>query len=154
MTNQAGSANWTCPNCGAMASVLDTKCPHCKTARGSVTTQPLSVTAGNQTAPAASNGAAAWEAVRTGGGSAWRRLEAWLDAAPQPRDGTPRSRGVAIALALFAGFIGAQQFYMGRRVLGVLSVLFCWTAWPAAVGMMDAARMLFMTEQEFRRACR
>lgn len=136
-----------------MASVLDTKCPHCKAARTGVTTQPLPVTTGNQTAPATGNGAAAWEAVRTGSGGLWRRLVAWMDAPTRSADAAPRVRGVAIALGFIGGIVGAQHFYMGRRVLGVLSVLLCWTMWPAMVGMLDAWRMLFMTEQEFQRAC-
>lgn len=166
MTNQTGSANWTCPSCGAMASVLDSKCPHCKTARSAATTQPLPTAPTTQTAPinpvtptssapaAAAVAGETWQAVRTSGGGMWRRLEAWIDAPTRAADAAPRQRGVAIALGFLGGIVGAQHFYMGRRVLGVLSVVLCWTMWPAAIGWMDATRMLFMTEQEFQRACR
>ncbi|MFM2031990.1 MAG: hypothetical protein RLZZ297_755 [Chloroflexota bacterium] len=155
MTNQAGSANWTCPSCGGMASILDARCPNCKQARPSATTQPLPNTppAATSTQPAAA-GNPAWRAVKSGSGSLWQRLVAWMDATPQRTAAEQPVRGVAVALALIGGMVGAQHFYMGRRVLGVLSVVLCWTFWPAAIGMMDAARLLFMSDSEFRRACR
>ena len=33
MSNQAGSAFWTCPQCGGMGSVLDSRCPQCGAVR-------------------------------------------------------------------------------------------------------------------------
>jgi phage FluMu protein Com len=33
MSNQSGSAFWTCPQCGGMGSVLDSRCPQCGTVR-------------------------------------------------------------------------------------------------------------------------
>ena len=54
-----------------------------------------------------------------------------------------------IILALFGGFFGLQEFYMQRYVLGVLSVLFCWTCIPAIVAFIEAMVWLFKGENEW-----
>lgn len=56
-----------------------------------------------------------------------------------------------ILLALVGGFIGLQEFYMKRWVLGVLAVLFCWTCIPAIVAWVEAIVWLFRGEEEFER---
>jgi TM2 domain-containing membrane protein YozV len=66
---------------------------------------------------------------------------------------TPRQRGVAALLAFFGGFIGAQYFYMGRRVLGGACVVLCWTGYPALVGFLEAFRILAMSDAEFAQQC-
>jgi TM2 domain-containing membrane protein YozV len=70
-----------------------------------------------------------------------------------PTSATPRSRGVAVLLAFFGGIIGAQYFYMGRRVLGVVCVLVCWSGYPALVGFLEAFRLLSLSEAEFQQQC-
>lgn len=149
MSNQPGSAMWTCTNCGAMASMLDSNCPTCRVARGA-STAPLgvpSVSPAPQSNPVGPLVAAA--AVVSLG--VLGRIGRYMDEAPRHK--TPRSRGVAIALAFFLGFLGAQHFYTGRRVLAVLSVVFCWTGYPAMIGCFDGLRMLFMSDREFQRVC-
>jgi TM2 domain-containing membrane protein YozV len=149
MSNQPGSAMWTCPNCGVMASVLDGNCPNCRIARGA-STAPLGapgIAPSSGTNPIGPLVAAA--SIVTVGIAG--RIGRYMDEAPRHK--TPRSRGVAIALAFVLGFCGAQYFYMGRRILAVLSVVFCWTGYPAVVGMVEGLRMLFMSEREFQRAC-
>ena len=149
MSNQPGSAMWTCANCGAMASMLDGNCPNCRVARGATTAPLGSVGAAisGSTTPIGPLVAAASVATLGIAG----RIGRYMDEAPRHK--TARSRGVAIALAFVLGFCGAQYFYMGRRLLAVLSVVFCWTGYPAAVGMVEGLRMLFMSDREFQRAC-
>jgi TM2 domain-containing membrane protein YozV len=77
-----------------------------------------------------------------------------MDQKPRSQPGAqPASRIVAIVLAFVLGFVGAQYFYMGRRILAVLSVLFCWTGYPAIIGVLDGLRMIFLTDREFRQQC-
>ena len=149
MTNQSGSAAWTCPNCGAMASILDATCPNCRTARTlTPTAQPaMQSVVGTPTVPLT-----AVVAVGAAGVLGW--LGRYMDQKPRSQPGAkPASRIVAIVLAFVLGFVGAQYFYMGRRILAVLSVLFCWTGYPAVIGMLDGMRMLFMSDREFRQQC-
>ena len=149
MSNQPGSAMWTCANCGAMASVLDGNCPNCRIARGAPTVplDTVPTVASTGTNPLGPFVAAA--SVVTFG--IVGRIGRYMD--ESPRHKTPRSRGVAITLAFVLGFCGAQYFYMGRRILAVLSIVFCWTGYPAVIGMFDGMRMLFMTDREFRQQC-
>jgi TM2 domain-containing membrane protein YozV len=65
----------------------------------------------------------------------------------------PRSRGVAALLAFFGGIIGAQYFYMGRRVLGIVCVMLCWSGYPALVGFLDMFRILSLSDAEFQQQC-
>lgn len=69
------------------------------------------------------------------------------------RGATPRSRGIAALLAFVGGIIGAQYFYMGRRVLGTVCVILCWTGYPALVGFLDMCRLLLMSDAEFQQQC-
>lgn len=66
---------------------------------------------------------------------------------------TPRSRTLAVVLAFFGGVIGAQYFYMGRRVLGGVCVALCWTGYPAVVGFLETFRLLTMSDAEFQQQC-
>lgn len=66
---------------------------------------------------------------------------------------TPRSRGTAALLAVLGGFIGAQYFYMGRRILGISCVVLCWTGYPALVGFLDMLRLLSISDAEFQQQC-
>lgn len=54
-----------------------------------------------------------------------------------------------IALCLIAGFIGLQEFYRGKVVLGILAILFCWTGIPCLVAWIEAIVWLFKGEDEF-----
>jgi len=57
----------------------------------------------------------------------------------------------AILLGVFGGFCGLQEFYLGRMVLGILAIAFCWTGVPAIVGFIEALVWLFEGEDEFNR---
>ena len=54
-----------------------------------------------------------------------------------------------IILALVGGFIGLQEFYRNKTVLGILSILFCWTCIPAIVAWVEAVVWLFRGEDWF-----
>jgi TM2 domain-containing membrane protein YozV len=56
---------------------------------------------------------------------------------------------IFIVLALVGGFLGLQDFYMKRWVLGVLVVFFCWTCIPALVAYIEAIVCLFNGEEAF-----
>jgi len=132
-----------------MASILDATCPNCRTARTlTPTAQPaMQSVVGTPTVPLT-----AVVAVGAAGVLGW--LGRYMDQKPRSQPGAkPASRIVAIVLAFVLGFVGAQYFYMGRRILAVLSVLFCWTGYPAVIGMLDGMRMLFMSDREFRQQC-
>jgi len=55
----------------------------------------------------------------------------------------------AIILAIIGGAIGLQEFYVGRTVLGIFAVLFCWTCIPAIVALVEAIIWLFEGEESF-----
>jgi len=63
----------------------------------------------------------------------------------------PKSRSVAIVLAVLLGGIGLHKFYLNRPGLGVLYVLFCWTGIPAALGLLEGFVYLIMSDADFHR---
>lgn len=63
----------------------------------------------------------------------------------------PKSRTVAIALAVLLGGIGLHKFYLNRPGLGVLYVLFCWTLIPAVLGLLEALVYLILSDADFQR---
>ncbi len=172
MTNQSGSAFWTCAVCGAMGSALDSSCPGCGAARGTTasaaTTQAAPTTTNPVTQPVTvvSN---AVQSIRTltantlsptcpqcGATNSWTNATcascgSALAVTQAPT--APRQRGVAIALAFLGGIVGAQYFYMGRRAAGVACVLMCWTGYSAALGFIEGLRLLTLSDSEFAREC-
>ena len=50
----------------------------------------------------------------------------------------PRSKAIAVVLAIFLGIFGAHKFYMGSLKLGILYLLFSWTTIPFYLGLIDA----------------
>jgi TM2 domain-containing membrane protein YozV len=48
---------------------------------------------------------------------------------------------VGVLLAVFLGGVGAHHFYMGRTLLGLLYLFFCWTFIPAFVALIEAFLM-------------
>ena len=54
-----------------------------------------------------------------------------------------------IVLCLIAGFIGLQEFYRGKIVLGILAILFFWTGIPGIIGIVEGIIWLTDTEEEW-----
>lgn len=56
-----------------------------------------------------------------------------------------------ILLSLFLGFVGIQEFYIGRTFLGVLAILFSWTCIPALVAIIEGVVCMFKGKDEFNK---
>lgn len=63
-------------------------------------------------------------------------------------------RKIAIVLAVFLGWLGAHRFYLGQIGWGIvyLIILYVFPPLVVALGLIDAARYLFMTEDDFNTA--
>jgi TM2 domain-containing membrane protein YozV len=60
-----------------------------------------------------------------------------------------RNRWIAAGLAFFLGTWGIHKFYLGKNVSGFLYLIFFWTSIPWILGLIDGARLLAMSEQDF-----
>ena len=54
-----------------------------------------------------------------------------------------------IVLCILGGFLGLQEFYCRRYILGILAILFCWTGIPWLVAYIEAIVWLFKGNVEF-----
>ena len=62
----------------------------------------------------------------------------------------PKSRSVAILLAIFLGGLGLHKFYLNRPGVGLLYILFCWTFIPALIGLIEGLGYALMSEDSFQ----
>jgi TM2 domain-containing membrane protein YozV len=62
----------------------------------------------------------------------------------------PKSRSIAILLALLLGGLGIHKFYLNRPGWGVIYLLFCWTFIPTILGFLEGLRYLFMSDEAFQ----
>ncbi|GMO19521.1 MAG: hypothetical protein Pg6A_06230 [Termitinemataceae bacterium] len=53
-------------------------------------------------------------------------------------------------IAILLGGLGIQHFYIGKIGLGILSILFCWTAIPALIGLIQGIMVLCRPEARLR----
>lgn len=60
-----------------------------------------------------------------------------------------KSKGVAVALALFLGGIGMHKFYLDRPGQGIVYALFFWTLIPAMLAIVDIIIMLTMSKSRW-----
>ncbi|RTZ47512.1 TM2 domain-containing protein [Candidimonas sp. SYP-B2681] len=60
-------------------------------------------------------------------------------------------RKIAIVLAIFLGWLGAHRFYLGQIGWGVFYLILFYLFAPLAivVGLIDAVRYMFMSDEEF-----
>lgn len=60
-------------------------------------------------------------------------------------------RKIAIVLAVFLGWLGAHRFYLGQVGWGVVFLIILYFFAPAAIilGLIDAMRYLFMSDEDF-----
>lgn len=70
---------------------------------------------------------------------------------PQTARTGSRTRTTAVVLALLLGGIGGQFFYLGKTMLGVLCLIFCWTWIPYIVAIIHMILLLCMSDDEFDR---
>jgi TM2 domain-containing membrane protein YozV len=68
--------------------------------------------------------------------------------APTERDYTPgaKSRITAGILGILLGGIGVHKFYLNKVGLGILYVVFCWTAIPAIIGLVEG--IIYLTQDD------
>ena len=66
-----------------------------------------------------------------------------------PAAGAPKSRIVAGILGILIGGLGVHKFYLGKVGLGILYVLFFWTAIPAIIGFIEGIIYLVQSDEEF-----
>ncbi len=52
------------------------------------------------------------------------------------------SKTVYCLLAIFLGGIGIHKFYAGKIVMGVIYMVFCWTAIPSFIGIIEGLMAL------------
>jgi len=45
---------------------------------------------------------------------------------------------IGILLALFLGSFGAHRFYLGQNGIAIIYILFCWTAIPGFIALIEA----------------
>jgi TM2 domain-containing membrane protein YozV len=62
-----------------------------------------------------------------------------------------RSRLAAALFAIFLGGLGIHKFYLGRTGMGILYLVFCWTAIPSIVGFIEGIVLLVMSDADFNR---
>ena len=62
-----------------------------------------------------------------------------------------KNRVLAALLALFLGGIGVHHFYLGRPIMGVLYLLFCWTFIPSIAAFVEALVLLCTSDEAFHR---
>ena len=60
-------------------------------------------------------------------------------------------RKIAIVLAICLGWLGAHRFYLGQIGWGIIYLLIFWLFAPVVVvlGLIDALRYFFMTDEQF-----
>jgi uncharacterized membrane protein len=60
-------------------------------------------------------------------------------------------KNVAAVFAIVLGIFGGHKFYLGQTKKGYLYMAFCWTAIPAAFGIIDGIRFLLISEERFQK---
>lgn len=60
-----------------------------------------------------------------------------------------KDRVTAALFALLLGGFGAHKFYLDRTGMGVVYLIFCWTAIPSLVALFEGISYLVATDEEF-----
>lgn len=61
-----------------------------------------------------------------------------------------KNKTVAGLLGIFLGDFGIHKFYLGKPGMGLLYLLFSWTAIPAVIGFIEGVMYLLSSESEFQ----
>ena len=63
-----------------------------------------------------------------------------------------KNRITAALLAIFLGTFGVHNFYLGRTLMGILHICFCWFFFfPTFIGFIDGIIFLLMSDEAFNR---
>lgn len=62
---------------------------------------------------------------------------------------TNKNRIAAALLAIFLGTFGIHKFYLGKPVLGIIYLIFCWTFVPGLIGFIEGIIYLCMSDKSF-----
>ena len=58
---------------------------------------------------------------------------------------------VALIITFFFGWCGGQYFYLGKPIIGVLNLIFCWTFIPSIWAIIHFFMLLGMSDQKFNK---
>lgn len=61
-----------------------------------------------------------------------------------------KDKATAAILAIFLGSFGAQDFYLGNYIWGIVALFFCWTYIPMIWGIIDGIKLLCMSNEDFQ----
>lgn len=84
-----------------------------------------------------------------GGGSSSSSSSAASGAGVGSRVVPVKSKVAAGLLAMFLGGVGVHKFYLGKPLMGLLYLLFCWTGIPAIVGFVEGIIYLTKSDEDF-----
>jgi TM2 domain-containing membrane protein YozV len=62
-----------------------------------------------------------------------------------------KNKTIAAVLAIFVGGLGIHKFYLGKPFLGVLYLIFCWTAVPSIIALIEGIIYIASSEDDFNR---
>lgn len=80
-----------------------------------------------------------------------RNLQSFLpDAKGTYQVSKPKSKLLAILLAVFLGTFGIHKFYLNNSKWGFIYLIFCWTGIPTMLGLLEAVYYLIMPEDIFQ----
>ena len=71
----------------------------------------------------------------------------------EPEEIKKPDKTVAALLALFVGGIGIHKFYMGRVMMGIFYLLFCWTFVPSVAAFIEGTIYLCIDDEAFQKYC-
>lgn len=66
-----------------------------------------------------------------------------------PNSLSGKNKVVAALLAIFLGSFGIHHFYLGNTFMGVIYLLFFWTAVPGIIGFVEGIIYLTMSDERF-----
>jgi TM2 domain-containing membrane protein YozV len=119
-----------CPQCGASVDAYATECKYCGESFAPAAAQP---------APQAQYAQPQPQVVYV------QQNTSGID------PGWPiKSKIAAGVLAILLGGLGIHKFYLGRTGMGILYLVFCWTAIPEIIGVIEGIIYLTSSDHNFQ----